>query len=128
MPAKAGIHDSIRKRTGCLAGEIDPSLRWGDGAGDDCFPPNAIMLRLLWHPSDGVASLREMLDRVAVDGDPGVLAFLVDRVMRRRELGIGEGAERDRGDARSEEHTSELQSLMRNSYAVFCLKKKKKSN
>src|SRR3546814_5389994 len=27
---------------------------------------------------------------------------------------------------RSEEHTSELQSLMRNSYAVFCLKKKRK--
>src|SRR3546814_6417138 len=30
------------------------------------------------------------------------------------------------GEARSEEHTSELQSLMRISYAVFCLKKKKK--
>src|SRR3546814_2822204 len=30
--------------------------------------------------------------------------------------------------ARSEEHTSELQSLMRISYAVFCLKKKKKTN
>src|SRR3546814_4866828 len=29
---------------------------------------------------------------------------------------------------RSEEHTSELQSLMRISYAVFCLKKKKDSN
>src|SRR3546814_17103134 len=29
---------------------------------------------------------------------------------------------------RSEEHTSELQSLMRISYAVFCLKKKKYSN
>src|SRR3546814_11269628 len=29
------------------------------------------------------------------------------------------------GGSRSEEHTSELQSLMRNSYAVFCLKKKK---
>src|SRR3546814_1399735 len=28
-------------------------------------------------------------------------------------------------ESRSEEHTSELQSLMRNSYAVFCLKKKK---
>src|SRR3546814_2084765 len=28
-------------------------------------------------------------------------------------------------DDRSEEHTSELQSLMRSSYAVFCLKKKK---
>src|SRR3546814_3839677 len=32
---------------------------------------------------------------------------------------------RRRGDRRSEEHTSELQSLMRISYAVFCLKKKK---
>src|SRR3546814_7141214 len=30
-------------------------------------------------------------------------------------------------ERRSEEHTSELQSLMRNSYAVFCLKKKKKT-
>src|SRR3546814_1398802 len=29
--------------------------------------------------------------------------------------------------ARSEEHTSELQSLMRTSYAVFCLKKKNKT-
>src|SRR3546814_1159104 len=31
----------------------------------------------------------------------------------------------ERGLIRSEEHTSELQSLMRISYAVFCLKKKK---
>src|SRR3546814_9700167 len=34
----------------------------------------------------------------------------------------------DRTRARSEEHTSELQSLMRITYAVFCLKKKKKNN
>src|SRR3546814_8032312 len=33
-----------------------------------------------------------------------------------------------RHDQRSEEHTSELQSLMRNSYAVFCLKKKTINN
>src|SRR3546814_4554741 len=33
---------------------------------------------------------------------------------------------RTRLGGRSEEHTSELQSLMRISYAVFCLKKKKK--
>src|SRR3546814_6075909 len=33
-----------------------------------------------------------------------------------------------RGEKRSEEHTSELQSLMRNSYAVFCLKKKTQIN
>src|SRR3546814_5429241 len=38
-----------------------------------------------------------------------------------------DGEEERRGEQeRSEEHTSELQSLMRNSYAVFCLKKKNK--
>src|SRR3546814_1521169 len=44
------------------------------------------------------------------------------------DLGIGpagEAADFPRGE-RSEEHTSELQSLMRISYAVFCLKKKKR--
>src|SRR3546814_6448078 len=34
------------------------------------------------------------------------------------------GAEETTGEKRSEEHTSELQSLMRISYAVFCLKQK----
>src|SRR3546814_5838034 len=43
------------------------------------------------------------------------------RVVRRRK-----GSQHARQIIRSEEHTSELQSLMRNSYAVFCLKKKKK--
>src|SRR3546814_9686146 len=40
----------------------------------------------------------------------------------------GEGLEQycENGLTRSEEHTSELQSLMRSSYAVFCLKKKNK--
>src|SRR3546814_10351476 len=42
-------------------------------------------------------------------------------VQRRGQLGkLG------RADVRSEEHTSELQSLMRISYAVFCLKKQRK--
>src|SRR3546814_4176965 len=40
---------------------------------------------------------------------------------------VSTGPDRKKGFAgRSEEHTSELQSLMRISYAVFCLKKKKK--
>src|SRR3546814_4001868 len=38
---------------------------------------------------------------------------------------IGGHQQQQREDIRSEEHTSELQSLMRISYAVFCLKKKK---
>src|SRR3546814_10050449 len=44
-------------------------------------------------------------------------------------LSLSKGLDRDRAvdetGGRSEEHTSELQSLMRISYAVFCLKKKK---
>src|SRR3546814_9042636 len=35
------------------------------------------------------------------------------------------GDREQRGETRSEEHTSELQSLMSNAYAVFCLKQKK---
>src|SRR3546814_3879316 len=42
-----------------------------------------------------------------------------DRLMRRVPASLA--------DRRSEEHTSELQSLMRISYAVFCLKKKKQT-
>src|SRR3546814_5226253 len=44
------------------------------------------------------------------------------------DAGFGVGAQRGnarRAGGRSEEHTSELESLMRSSYAVFCLKKKK---
>src|SRR3546814_6531235 len=44
---------------------------------------------------------------------------VVEHMRRRVRDQSGEGAE-----TRSEEHTSELQSLMRISYAVFCLKKK----
>src|SRR3546814_4029577 len=39
-----------------------------------------------------------------------------------------EHEQQEQQENRSEEHTSELQSLMRNSYAVFCLKKKNKYN
>src|SRR3546814_9141610 len=53
--------------------------------------------------------------RIARHPRGAVLARAVDRTRRLR-----------RG--RSEEHTSELQSLMRTSYAVFCLKKKKHIN
>src|SRR3546814_3957950 len=53
------------------------------------------------------------------------------RVCRRRRRHLWRAPARIDGrrggsDRRSEEHTSELQSLMRHSYAVFCLKKKKK--
>src|SRR3546814_3723891 len=48
-----------------------------------------------------------------------------DIVLRIAEVQLADGIDAP-GGIRSEEHTSELQSLMRISYAVFCLKKKKK--
>src|SRR3546814_1445450 len=49
-------------------------------------------------------------------------AFIIDAVRKPRGIGkVGKGALAHR----SEEHTSELQSLMRISYDVFCLKQKK---
>src|SRR3546814_8328048 len=78
-----------------------------------------------------VAALgRVVVDDVEDDLDAGLVeaahhqlelvqvAFGRDVARRRRKGADG---------VRSEEHTSELQSLMRISYAVFCLKKKKKS-
>src|SRR3546814_7417420 len=44
-----------------------------------------------------------------------------------RALTASSGSEVPKATSRSEEHTSELQSLMRISYAVFCLKKKTKT-
>src|SRR3546814_10820451 len=67
-------------------------------------------------------------------GEPGDVGQRLAAFVRQRRVLAGGQAERaeeatapfdQRAAARSEEHTSELQSLMRISYAVFCLKKKK---
>src|SRR3546814_9054042 len=59
-------------------------------------------------------------------------AFLTENAINVMNLGVMvsqdefvQAAIEHKAHARSEEHTSELQSLMRISYAVFCLKKKK---
>src|SRR3546814_1351366 len=79
--------------------------------------------------SDAVARLKGGDDIAVIDLAPPHVGFdhrlehadhlTVDIVDRDDE-------EEQRADRRSEEHTSELQSLMRISYAVFCLKKKTK--
>src|SRR3546814_1698759 len=65
-------------------------------------------------------------------GDRGRLALAPERPHLGPFVQMGVSDDRARGldelpmpEHRSEEHTSELQSLMRNSNAVFCLKKKK---
>src|SRR3546814_4274311 len=68
---------------------------------------------LLGHAYDAVAAVANRL-ALAIGGLAVVLALAWAAVLYTY-----------RWFARSEEHTSELQSLMRISYAVFCLKKKK---
>src|SRR3546814_5624388 len=83
------------------------------------------------HIAAAVDQDRPVADRRAA----GFVVEIGDRGMVGGKAGIfpqiGHLAEPDRRVAdvgmRSEEHTSELQSLMRNSYAVICLKKKKKT-
>src|SRR3546814_10058365 len=59
---------------------------------------------------------------------PGMQGVGIAVAMRRATPAAAEQRLRDNyGQPRSEEHTSELQSLMRISYAVFCLKKKKQT-
>src|SRR3546814_3757475 len=77
--------------------------------------------------SDLVTSLRESEQRGLTQKNH----FLSHQPERQQDELIGKGNRRREIDfryaTRSEEHTSELQSLMRISYAVFCLKKKKKT-
>src|SRR3546814_9992083 len=56
------------------------------------------------------------------------VGLLRDAVAESARLAQGRYGGHHRRVDRSEEHTSELQSLMRISYAVFCLKKKKKTH
>src|SRR3546814_4991108 len=68
------------------------------------------------HQAEG--GRRLALALAGVDDEQALLLRLVGQHLVARGLAL----------LRSEEHTSELQSLMRISYAVFCLKKKKKEN
>src|SRR3546814_1937456 len=67
----------------------------------------------------GAVRLRQARQLFRTPGRP-----LDQAISPRRNRDDGRDGAADRVAARSEEHTSELQSLMRISYAVFCLKKK----
>src|SRR3546814_2279356 len=86
--------------------------------------PRAIKTQMLLALDRQRPRVRAEVDRIA----PAPLLFATDRtiaeLVRNRRMTACRKAKRAAA-ARSEEHTSELQSLMRISYAVFCLKKKK---
>src|SRR3546814_3057232 len=103
--AQDAAAESIRKRIAVIAagehwpgGNLRPAI-------EDLLGAGAIIERLQGRPSPEAraarAAYRELKDEI-----PAVLSGCPS------------------GQARSEEHTSELQSLMRISYAVFCLKNK----
>src|SRR3546814_4719850 len=97
----------------------DIELRTGGGPADD----DALIIDVLQKMAKQRRESIEMFDK-------GGRAELAEA--ERAELAVIEGflpAQMDEAEARrSEEHTSELQSLMRISYAVFCLKKQQYTN
>src|SRR3546814_3874616 len=130
-------------------------MRISDWSSDVC---SSDLDRQPWLPTETVEVFGERSDRVRISGVRRAaracapecigIACLAGRDLARIVGGIGGNDEErialtvehgvdDRIDddvavgilmRRSEEHTSELQSLMRISYAVFCLKKKKKNH
>src|SRR3546814_7928969 len=90
-----------------------------------CGPARHVRLRVKRHlrSTENAASRRISLGRGRTVG--GRSNSVASPIARSPAHGPGRQRPRGPGGGRSEEHTSELQSLMRNSYAVFCLKKKK---
>src|SRR3546814_3246103 len=102
--------------------------RYGD-AGETALPARVTAVA-----SDLLGKRQQLEMREVRSGDPGSgpgQGFIdyvgTARVIAPDTLHFDVRVVPEGGTARSEEHTSELQSLMRISYAVFCLKKKKKT-
>src|SRR3546814_3747359 len=82
----------------------------------------------------GVTDMVKAAPKIVLSGARDIPLDLIDLSqsnVRRVKAGVSIEALADdiaRRGIRSEEHTSELQSLMRSSYAVFCLTKKKKQH
>src|SRR3546814_7679857 len=81
------------------------------------------------HPDDAATQLDAVIHRVPVDAAHRIVERHAGKQIdiEMAEMAAQQFRDRIRRIERSEEHTSELQSLMRISYAVFCLKKKNKT-
>src|SRR3546814_9956734 len=98
-----------------VAAENDPL----EGLNRQIFAANLAVDTFLLRPA--AVAYREIVPDFGKDVIRNLLNHLRTPLILINDLAQGEMA---RAETRSEEHTSELQSLMRISYAVFCLKKK----
>src|SRR3546814_5440375 len=98
------LEEAVRKQRhiGIVARHDRPVLGTREMREPECVPEHDILIL------NGFVACR-------IRRQAGTARILVDQIARRPLLALA---------IRSEEHTSELQSLMRISYAVFCLKKK----
>src|SRR3546814_3192172 len=94
---------------------------------DTLFPYTTLFRSLLRTVGDRLRALTNVVE-LAIPYERGDLLAAVHREGEVLVEVPDDAAMRVRVRLRSEEHTSELQSLMRISYAVFCLKKKKQTH
>src|SRR3546814_5888892 len=93
---------------------------------DSLFPDTTLFRSRLPDWISGGRLLPDDIEKRADDAEVLPLGE-ADDIFHRFKIGIGDLKGADAVILRSEEHTSELQSLMRISYAVFCLQKKNTS-
>src|SRR3546814_6299879 len=110
-------------RTGTDLPDLIPETTYGSAwAGDTTFfyvrQDQAMRPHQVWRHEIGTSADDDVL---VYEDDDERFFVSVGLSLTEEWIQIGSGS-------RSEEHTSELQSLMRISYAVFCLKKKKQIN
>src|SRR3546814_3540545 len=101
-------------------------MRISDWSSDVCSSDLCAFQRDIIRCEQRLCSGQVLRDREILDIADEAVTFqmlLRGNRCRIRQIGFG-GIEAEHVVGRSEEHTSELQSLMRISYAVFCLKKK----
>src|SRR3546814_9570778 len=114
-----------------------PSPRWRYASSSVSSPPDRAdmhiaVLKELAEGETRVAATPETVKKfiglgaeLAIESGAGEQASIADADYSAAGASVGSRADALKGaNIRSEEHTSELQSLMRISYAVFCLKKK----
>src|SRR3546814_7170730 len=102
--------------------ECRPSSGKGHGSGISL----GIVLIAAWMPSAAKSCISSSYKSATVRGRRASILSSPRLVRQSRRCAMKSNS--ISSNSRSEEHTSELQSLMRISYAVFCLKKKKKQS